>query len=571
MSLINKKGLPISNGIAIAHIHHLSNVETIILDKEGKGVEYEETRLKEAIEQAKNELQTLIRQSKDRLGEDQAMIFTAQAMTLDDPTLQKSIWHKIRDKGFNAPFAFRLAMSEMMDLLSVTDNLYIRERINDLKDISSRVIRILTNDTEKKMEFIDDVILVTDELTPSETMNLDTKHIKGIITAIGSNTSHSAILANHLGIPAVSGVDIKTLPDHELAIIDGKTGDIFVDPDIKTLTEYKRKQSELLSLKLQFQNYRFNDAYTKDHHRVKVYANIGEPNDLEHAKNSGAEGIGLLRTENQYMQTNTFPKEDELFKFYHHIALGFKDADVVIRTLDIGGDKNLSYLNNRNELNPFLGNRAIRYSLQYPTLFKTQLKAILRANTNHNVQIMFPMIATIEEFRKAKELVLEAQQELESKGIHTNLPKIGIMVEIPSAALFIEEFAKVVDFVSIGTNDLIQYLFAADRTNDHVAYLYQPYHPIVLKTIKNMIDCCHKHGIIVSVCGEMASRIESALILVGFGIDELSMNANSIAEIKYKLSLVNFSDLQELTNNLLDQTSNDEVYKVIHQFAKKLL
>ncbi len=566
-----KKGLPISNGVAIAHIHHLHEVDTIVLEKEGKGVDYELNRLDEALLKAKDELNTLVAQSKDKVGEDQAMIFAAQAMMLTDPSVLESAHHKVRDKGFNAAFAFRLAMSEMMDLFAVSDNLYIRERIDDLKDVNRRVIRILSGDSEHKMEFFDDVILVTDELTPSQTMNLNTKHIKGIITAVGSNTSHSAILANHLGIPAVSGIDIKTIPDNALAIIDGKTGDVILEPDITLLTEYKIKQSELLNQKRRYLSVKHQLAQTSDFHRVKVYANVGDLKDLDHAIGQGAEGVGLLRTENQYMQTNEFPKEAHLYDLYHAVANRFKSSDVVIRTLDIGGDKNLSYMNNRNELNPFLGNRAIRYSLSYPSLFKTQLRAILKANQHNNIQVMFPMIATLEEFRQAKSLLLEAKADLEKEGYKIEMPKVGIMIEIPSAALFVSEFAKEVDFISIGTNDLIQYLFAADRTNDHVAYLYQPYHPVVLKTIKMMIDESHKHGIIVSVCGEMASHLQSAMILVGLGIDELSMNANSIAEIKYVLSQASYQDLKNLADQVLTLTSNQEVYEQIHQFTKKLV
>lgn len=565
-----QKGLPTSGGIAIAQIHHLYETPTLVLEKQGKGIRFELNRLNSALATAKDELNTLALHAKTRVGEEQASIFSAQSLMLADPMILELAAKKIETESLNAAYAFRTTISEMVDLFEASENLYIKERIIDLKDITKRVLHILSGSKEQTELINKDIILVAEDLMPSLTISLDTKFIKGIVTQSGSKTSHSAILARHLGIPAISGVDVAKLSENTLAIIDGSTGDIITNPNDEVVQSYQQKQSEIIKRKIVYNALKNKDGVTLDGKGVVISANIGNIQDLENAHLEGAKGIGLLRTETQYMELDDFPTEEDLVSFYKAVTTAFKNGKVVARTLDIGGDKDLPYLNNRNELNPFLGNRAIRYSLTYPGLFKTQLRALLQAGSHQNLSIMFPMISTIDELRDAKKILDEAKTSLEEEFFDVETPKVGIMIEVPSAALFVDRLAKEVDFVSIGTNDLIQYLFAADRMNEKVSNLYQPYHPVVLKVIKQVVDAAHKHGVTVSVCGEMAGHPKQALLLVGLGVDELSMNANSIAETKYLISKSNYKDLKDLTNQALDLETNDQVHQLIDTYTKKL-
>lgn len=564
------QGVKISGGYATAMIHHINDIPALLVEKFGKGETFELERFTQAKIKASAELELLSKTSIARIGEEHASIFLAQKMMLEDPTVSDLVIKKIKEEHLNASFAFKQTMSEMIDLFEISDNLYIKERILDLKDITKRMIEILSNEDSNNHLIERDVIIVTDDLTPSETMNLDTRYIKGIITKNGSKTSHMAILARHLGIPAVSGIDVTLLPENALIIIDGELGLIIVSPTENDIKKYEQKQKVLLDRQKIFNELVNLKGQTKDLHGVNIYANIGSDTDIDHAISHGAKGIGLLRTENQYMEAKAFPSEVDLTKFYQMTANAFRDSSVVVRTLDIGGDKNLSYLNIKPEQNPFLGNRAIRYSLSYPALFKSQLRAILLANQHKNLSIMFPMISTLDELLKAKEILLEAIHSLKEEFIEVNIPKVGMMVEVPSAAIGIEKFIPHLDFVSIGTNDLIQYMFAADRMNDKVSYLYQPYNPILLKTIKNIVDKAHQFGIIVSVCGEMAAQVKQALLLVGLGVDTLSMNANSIPEIKYMLSLAQFKDLKKVSNKALKLDTNSEVHDIMNEYIKKL-
>ncbi len=564
------KGIGVSGGIAIAKVHHFKQSSQSTLKRYTNDTVAEVKRLNDALKLADNELELLVDQARISIGEEHAQIFSAQQMMLKDPDMLKNAYVKINDFKLEAAFAFKQTMREMIDLFELSDNSYIKERISDLNDITNRVINILEGKDQKHYTFNTDVILVAKDLLPSETINLDTKWIKGLLLEKGSKTSHSAILARNLGIPAIIGVDTTKFHDDEVLIMDGKTGTIIQEPTIDIIDKYRKSQDEYILRQQRYADIKDTLAKTKDDIRIHMAANIGVMHDIDDAIINQAEGVGLLRTENQYLESTDFPTEDELYAFYKQTSDQFKTNEVIIRTLDIGGDKNLSYLNLRKELNPFLGNRAIRYSLSYPSLLKTQLRAILKANQNKNIKIMFPMISTVKELLDAKAILAETIVELSKEKITINQPKVGMMVEVPSTAFGIEKFLDHVDFISIGTNDLIQYLFAADRMNEKVAYLYQPYNPILLNTIKTIIDKANSRGIIVSVCGEMAAHKAQILLLIGLGIKHLSMHANVLLENKYFISKTSFKDIEKLTNDALKLTHDYEVEVLLHKYIKGL-
>lgn len=564
------KGIAVSSGVAIAKIHHLAETTQMSLKKFSTDKNVELNRFNETIKEAVSQLELLTLQSKTKIGQEHAEIFSAQTLMLKDPMLIERVTDKIMNHQLDAAYAFRQTMSEFIDMFEISDNLYIKERILDLKDVTKRVLDIFSQ-KEMIQQPKYDMILVAKDLLPSETLHLDTRYIKGILTQFGSKTSHSAILSRHLGIPSISNIDVTGLEENAVVIMDGKKGLVIIHPTEEVLTYYEDLKEKIRLEKEKFSVVKDLKIVTKDHKHIPILANIGTLDDIDESIHFGADGIGLLRTENQYMEQNDFPTEDELFEFYQKISERYQDKKIVVRTLDIGGDKNLSYLNIRKEANPFLGNRAIRYSLSYPALFKTQLRAILKANKHQNLSIMFPMISTIDELRQAKSILHDAISSLKEEFIEVIMPPLGIMVEVPSTAIGIEKFLKEIDFISIGTNDLIQYLFAADRMNDKVSYLYQPYNPILLKLIKDIVDKAHEFGIMVSVCGEMAANLKQAFLLIGLGIDALSMHSNVIPEIKYQFQQTYLSDLKSLANQALQLETNIEVHDLVDEYLKKLL
>lgn len=566
-----KQGLSVSTGVAIARIHHLFDMPQVQIEKRGKGAEFEQTKLKEALKEAIKDLELLASSTSIKIGSDESGIFSAQALMLKDPMVLDVSFKKIDKHNYNASYAFRTTMSEMIDLFEVSDNLYTKERVADLKDITKRVLNILADKKEELREISEDVILVAEELYPSVTIQLDKKHIKGIITERGSKTSHSAILARQLGIPAITGIKVSELIQGEAAIVDAKKGLVILNPSVQNMEKYLTIVKQIEAQNEVYLKAKDLAAKTIDGKVVTINANIGSSEDIMQAHSFGADGIGLLRTENQFMEKLSLPTEDELYDFYKEALTEFKDSKVVVRTLDIGGDKDVAYLNRKQEINPFLGHRGIRFSLSYPSLFKTQIRALLRASNEGNLNIMFPMIATVDEVLDAKSIIKEAKESLEVEFLEVKDPKVGIMIEVPSAALFVDKFSKHIDFVSIGTNDLIQYLFAADRMNDKISYLYQPYHPVLLKTISNIVKDAHKNGIKVSVCGEMAGHPKQALLLIGLGVDELSMNAMQIPEIKYLISKTNTKDLEKLARKAVKLDTNKEVLELIDKYIEKLV
>lgn len=563
---LKKKGIAASSGIAIAKAYKLSDRVLTVLKVKAENSDDQIKKFHHALALSQKEVLVLKDYTAEKLGEEEALIFDAQVYMLQDPMLIDLVEKKIRQDFTTAAFAFQTVMLDMMEQLNTIDNDYMKERVIDLKDITARVLNNLEQEKTKDSlsELYEEVILVAEDLTPSDTARLDTKFIKGIVTATGGKTSHSAILARSLGIPAVVGVGtLSLLKEGIFLAIDGSEGRIVIEPTHDEVLEYQEKLEAYTLKKESWKTLKNKPGSTKDGHHIKIAANIGSADDIKQVLDHNAEAVGLYRTEFLYMQSTKVPTEMMQRNSYQTVLEQMEGKDVVIRTLDIGGDKNLPYLPQTKEENPFLGHRALRLSLSEIQLFKTQIRALLLANTKGNLHMMLPMVSTLDELRKAKQLIFETREALTNEGHDILDFKIGIMIEVPSAALFAEVLAKEVDFFSIGTNDLIQYLFAADRMNEMVSYLYQPYHPVVLKTIKYIIDAAHKNHIWVGVCGEMGSHPKTALLLSGLGIDELSMNPASIPEVKWYLNQFTKKELEDLANKALKLETNEQVHNLI--------
>ncbi|MBR3063092.1 MAG: phosphoenolpyruvate--protein phosphotransferase, partial [Exiguobacterium sp.] len=456
----------------------------------------------------------------------------------------------------------------MIMIFESMDNEYMRERAADVRDVTKRVMaHILGVTFVTPASISEEVIIIAEDLTPSDTAQLNRKYVKGFATNIGGRTSHSAIMSRSLEIPAVVGtkVALEKIKNGDLVIIDGTEGDVFVNPSEDLVKEYEGKRAEFEAYKEELKQLVNEESITADGHKVKLAANIGTPNDLEGVLKNGSDAIGLYRTEFLYMDSETFPTEEEQYTAYKTVLEGMEGKQVVIRTLDIGGDKELSYLDLPKEMNPFLGYRAIRLCLEETDLFRTQLRALLRASAHGNLAIMFPMIATLEEFRAAKALLLEEEAKLKEEGIEVGQYETGMMVEIPSTAVMAKQFAKEVDFFSVGTNDLIQYTMAADRMNEKVSYLYQPFNPAILNLLHNVITEAHKAGKWVGMCGEMAGEELAIPILLGLGLDEFSMSASSILRARSLVKRLTKSETEAIVNEVLNMDTAEEVVNFLSE------
>ncbi|ERJ11268.1 phosphoenolpyruvate--protein phosphotransferase [Haloplasma contractile] len=566
------KGIVASNGIAIAPAYKLEEIKLDITKQVISNPEEECARFSAAIEEASNQLEIIRQQAFETMGEEQAKIFEAHLLVVKDPELIEPVKSKVMEEKVNAEFAVKEIRDQFVMIFENMDNEYMKERASDIRDVTNRLLSILMNVKSNDPSLIsEESILIANDLTPSDTAGINPEIVKGFITNIGGRTSHSAIMARSLELPAVVGTKtvMESIQDGDLIILDALNGEVIINPTDEQIVHYKdlkanyeQEQEELKVLKDQ-------PTLTNDDYHVELAANIGTPNDLKGVISHGAEGIGLFRTEFLYMNRSDFPTEEEQFKAYQKVLKGMNGKPVVIRTLDIGGDKELPYLKMPKELNPFLGYRAIRLCLDRREIFKTQLRALLRASTYGSLRIMFPMIATIQEFKDAKTLLNDVKQELLDEGIQvSDRIQIGMMVEIPSAALLADQFAKIVDFFSIGTNDLIQYTFAADRMNEHVSYLYQPLNPSLLRLIKLVIDAAHKEGKWVGMCGEMAGDELAVPVLLGLGLDEFSMSATSILKTRKLIKKLNMKDMNKLANKAADQSTTDEVVNLVNDSIK---
>ena len=494
----------------------------------------------------------------------------AYLIILQDETLTQTAKTLIQKEKLNSVYAIQKGLDEIILNFKNIDDEYLSERAKDIEDIKNRIIAKLLNKTQNKLENIEpNTIIVTEELTTSDISNMNLKNVVGIISVIGGPNSHVSIIARNKQIPMIIRTEniIKQVKNGDILVINGDTGEIFVNPSVEEVEKYTNIQKLNVQEKRKFEEYKNKVAKTKDGYQVEISCNIGKPSDLEDALKVGCDGIGLFRTEFLFMDSKEMPTEEEQFESYKKIADTMKDKMSIIRTLDAGGDKDIPYLNLPQEDNPFLGYRAIRLCLENIELFKIQLMAILRASKFGNLAIMFPMISTLDELRKAKQIVEDCKEELKNKNIEFNENiKIGMMIEIPAAAIMAEEFAKECDFFSIGTNDLIQYTLAAERGNTKIANLYTKNHPAVIKLIKNTIDAAHKNGIFCGMCGEAASNFQYIPLLIGLGLEEFSMNSSAVLETKKIITELNKKDCDVLAQKVLNATTYKEVEQIIKEF-----
>lgn len=566
------KGIGASVGISHAKAYILEDSTLSIEKKIIDNTNFEIKRYDDALIIATGQINNLKEQTLEKLGMEKAMVFDAHLGILMDPEMRTQVKAKIELEKTDASFALSVVANEFKSMFSSMEDPYMQERAADVGDVTTRIIKIMEDIEIKYLSSIDtEVIIVSHDLTPSETSQLNPKFTKGFITEIGGKTSHSAIMARSLEIPAIVGIgkEIYSIKHGDDILMDGHTGEIFINPTEELVNEFKGRAEKL---KNQIENqmfYKDKETITLDGWKTKVASNIGSPSDIPSVLNNGADGVGLFRSEFLYMDAKDWPTEEEQFKAYKEVLEKLPNQKVVIRTLDIGGDKTLNYYKFPHEMNPFLGYRAIRLQLDQKDIFETQIRALLRASHFGKLAINIPMIATIDEFKEVKSEFKRVEKNLKSEGIKVGIYELGVMVEVPAVVELIDKFAKYADFFSIGSNDLIQYTFAADRMSESVSYLYQPYNPSTLRKIKRVIDESHKAGIWTALCGEMAGDPLLTPILVGMGLDEFSMSSSSVLEIRKLISKIEKSDSEKLVEKVLDLETQDEVIELITNWMKE--
>ena len=566
------KGIAASDGVAIARAYLLVEPDLSFDNNKVSDVNAEVEKFQNAINTSKIELTKIRNNAEQNLGADKAAIFDAHLLVLDDPELIQPIEEKINNEQVNAPTALTEVTDQFITIFDSMDNEYMKERAADIRDVRKRVLANLLGVELPNPSMIDEsVVIIGNDLTPSDTAQLNKEFVQGFVTNIGGRTSHSAIMSRSLEIPAVVGS--KTITDEvnqgDMVIVDGLTGEVIVDPTSDEVIAYENKRERFFEDKKELQKLRDEETVTVDGVHAELAANIGTPNDLSGVIENGAEGIGLYRTEFLYMGRDQLPTEDEQFEAYKEVIQSMDGKRVVVRTLDIGGDKELPYLDLPDEMNPFLGYRAIRLCLDQPEIFRPQLRALLRASVYGKLNIMFPMVATIQEFRDAKAILLEEKENLTNEGVDvSDHIGIGIMVEIPSTAALADVFAKEVDFFSIGTNDLIQYTMAADRMSERVSYLYQPYNPAILRLVKQVIEASHKENKWTGMCGEMAGDETAIPILLGLGLDEFSMSASSVLKARRQIKGLSKNEMNELAERAIDCATTEEVEALVREYSK---
>ncbi|AEB24205.1 MULTISPECIES: phosphoenolpyruvate--protein phosphotransferase [Bacillus] len=567
------KGIGASAGIAIAKAYRLEEPDLTVEKKNIADAAAEVSRFDEAIVRSKEELEKIKEHALKELGQDKADIFSAHLLVLSDPELLNPVKEKISTDSVNAEFALKETASMFVTMFESMDNEYMKERAADIRDVTKRVTgHLLGVEIPNPSMISEEVVIVAEDLTPSDTAQLNRQFVKGFTTDIGGRTSHSAIMARSLEIPAVVGTKAATgtIENGVTVIVDGIDGDVIIDPSSETLKKYEEKHSAYLAQKAEWAKLVNEPTVSKDGHHVELAANIGTPDDVKGVLENGGEAVGLYRTEFLYMGRDQLPTEDEQFDAYKTVLERMEGKSVVVRTLDIGGDKELPYLQLPKEMNPFLGYRAIRLCLEEQEIFRTQLRALLRASTYGNLKIMFPMIATVNEFKQAKAILLEEKEKLVKAGVTVSDDiEVGMMVEIPSTAVIADQFATEVDFFSIGTNDLIQYTMAADRMNERVAYLYQPYNPAILRLITLVIEAAHKEGKWVGMCGEMAGDEIAIPILLGLGLDEFSMSATSILPARTQISKLSKKEAESFKETILSMSTTEEVVAFVKETFNK--
>ncbi|RMC42166.1 phosphoenolpyruvate--protein phosphotransferase [Lactobacillus sp. ESL0233] len=570
------KGIAASDGIAVAPAYLLVEPDLSFSKTNVSDVEGELARYHEAIKVSTAEVEKIRDSAKTSLGEEEAQVFEAHLMILNDPEFTGAIETEIKEQKINSEAALDETAQKFITIFEgMTDNEYMQQRAADVRDVSKRIMAHLLGKELPNPATIDhEVVVVAHDLTPSDTAQLNKNFVKGFVTDIGGRTAHSAIMARSLELPAVVGTESITadVENGQNIAVDGLNGDVVIEPDADQIATYQQKSEAFLAQKAEWEKLKNEPSVTADNKKFIIAANIGTPNDMQGVNDNGAEAIGLYRTEFLYMDSKNFPTEEEQFEAYKEVIEGMNGKQVIIRTMDIGGDKHLDYWDLPEEMNPFLGVRAIRLSLQNEEIFRTQLRALLRASAYGKLGIMFPMIGTLGELRKAKSILATEKDKLTAAGVKVGSDlQVGMMIEIPAAAVMADQFAKEVDFFSIGTNDLIQYSMAADRGNDNVSYLYQPANPAVLRLIKHTIDAAHENNIWCGMCGEAAGDNIMFPILLSMGLDEYSMSATSILRIRSLMKKLNTEDIKDLANQacFVSETAEDNE-KLVNDLMSKL-
>ncbi len=571
--MIRLKGIGAAAGISIGAAYKLGKEEFVVL---AEAIAWEDIPVQiqlfeEALIKTRREIIELQKKISADMGQEEAQIFDAHLLVLEDRMLIEEVISRLKKEKMNVAYIFSEVLKKYISVFLKIEDEYLKERIADINDVGKRILRNLLGKEKRGLEDLKEkAIIVSHDLSPSDTAAMHTKNVAAFVTDMGGKTSHTAIMAKSLEIPAVvglEGITSKVNPG-DLLIVDGSTGVVIVNPDEETLKEYQRELEKLKGIAEKFSSVKELPAVTTDGRAISIDANIEFPDEVSSVKLHGSQGIGLYRTEFFYMNRKDSPSEDEHYQAYKYVAEQMNPYPVVIRTLDLGGDKFLSQFQVPHEMQPFLGWRAIRFCLARPEIFKLQLRAILRASVHGNLKLMYPMISGIEELRQANGLLREAKDELRQKGIGFNDKlQVGVMIEVPSAAMTADILAREADFFSIGTNDLIQYCLAVDRGNEKVAYLYEPAHPAVLRMIKQVIDSAHQAGIKVAMCGEMAGEPSLALILLGLGLDEFSVPPQVIPELKFIIRAIEFKAVQQLADEAMKLSTGTQV----EEFARDRL
>ncbi|EOW2598946.1 phosphoenolpyruvate--protein phosphotransferase [Enterococcus hirae] len=570
------KGIAASDGVAVAKAYLLVQPDLTFSKTTVEDTAAEASRLDDALAKSTEELQQIREKAAQSLGEAEAQVFDAHLMVLSDPEMVGQIKQNINDNSVNAESALKEVTDMYISMFeAMEDNAYMQERAADIRDVAKRILAHLLGVTLPNPSMInEEVVVVAHDLTPSDTAQLDRNFVKAFVTDIGGRTSHSAIMARSLEIPAIVGTKEITakVKEGDMLAVNGIEGDVIVDPTAEQKAEFEKIGAEYAAQKAEWEKLKNAETVTADGKHFELAANIGTPKDLVGVHNNGGEAVGLYRTEFLYMDSPDFPTEDDQYEAYKAVLEGMEGKPVVVRTMDIGGDKELPYLQLPHEMNPFLGYRALRISLseQGDEMFRTQMRALLRASVHGNLRIMFPMVATLKEFRAAKAIFKDEKQKLLNEGVEvSDTIQVGIMIEIPAAAVLADKFAKEVDFFSVGTNDLIQYTMAADRMNERVSYLYQPYNPSILRLIKNVIDAAHAEGKWAGMCGEMAGDQTAVPLLVGMGLDEFSMSATSILKTRSLMKRLDTTKMAELADRALKECDTmEEVVELVNEYVK---
>ncbi|MBU0548170.1 MAG: phosphoenolpyruvate--protein phosphotransferase [Candidatus Omnitrophica bacterium] len=563
--MIQLKGIGAAGGISIGAAYKLGKEEFVVLPE---AITWEEIPVQiqlfeEALIKTRREIIELQKRISSGMGQEEAQIFDAHLLVLEDRMLIEEVISRLKKEQLNVVYIFSEVLKKYISVFLKIEDEYLKERIADINDVGKRILRNLLGKEKRGLDDLKEkAIIVSHDLSPSDTAAMHTKNVAGFVTDMGGKTSHTAIMAKSLEIPAVVGLEGVTakVSSGDILIVDGNTGMVIINPDEETLKNYQQELVKLKGIAERFLSVKALPAVTTDGRAILINANIEFPDEVSSVKLHGSEGIGLYRTEFFYMNRKDSPSEEEHYQAYKYVAEQMSPHSVVIRTLDLGGDKFLSQFQIPHEMQPFLGWRAIRFCLARPDIFKLQLRAILRASVHGNLKLMYPMISGIEELRQANELLQEAKDELKQNGLEFNDKiLVGVMIEVPSAAMTADILAKEADFFSIGTNDLIQYCLAVDRGNEKVAYLYEPAHPAVLRLIKQVIDAAHEAKIKVAMCGEMAGEPSLALILLGLGLDEFSVPPQVIPELKFIISAIGFKTVQAIANEAMKLSTGTQV------------